>query len=388
MGELRPGTAIPLWVRLLPLGALIIATVFQVFSRDPLRAGIAMAVVPLLAAFVLGPFWTAIFSAIALVLIAAPLPIAEGFDAIDVMVVTVVFAAAVSVAWIRQRFEAGLVTMLSVSEAAQRAVLPELPERVGDLACAGLYHSAQRGARIGGDLFDLRRSPFGTRMILADVQGHGLDAVGTAAMLLSVFHEAILDEPELGGIAWRLERRILDDAAHGYVPELFASVLLAEFADDSDELRLLSCGHPSPLLLRSERVEEVDLKAAPVLGLRLTDQVRPGTATCVAFGAEDTLLAYSDGLVEARDADGAYYPLAEHLDGLVTPGSPRKLVEFVWDDASRFATRMDDDVSILAIKRVARSARDRAPQSSGEAAANASGGSGAIRTSPAPPVQP
>lgn len=359
MGELRPGTAIPLWVRLLPLGALGIATLFQVFSRDPLRAGIAMAVVPMLAAFVLGPFWTALISAIALILIAAPLPISVGFDAADVVVVAIVFAAAVGVSWIRQRFEAGLVTMISVSEAAQRAVLPEVPERVGDLACAGLYHSAQRGARIGGDLYDLRPSPFGTRMILADVQGHGLDAVGTASMLLSVFHEAILDETELSGVAWRLERRILDDAAHGYVPELFASVLLAEFAEDSDELRLLSCGHPPPLLLRAERVEEVDLKPAPVLGLRLTEPVRPGEATCVGFGAEDTLLAFSDGLVEARDVDGIYYPLAHHLDGLVAPASPRRLVEFVWDDVSRFASRMDDDVSILAIKRVARSARNR-----------------------------
>lgn len=361
LGGLRPGTAIPLWVRLLPLGALGIATVFQVFSRDPLRAGIAMTVVPLLAAFVLGPAWTALISAIALVLIAAPLPIAEGFDAADVVVVITVFVAAVGVSWLRRRFEAGLVTMLSVSEAAQRAVLPELPERVGDLACAGVYHSAQRGARIGGDLFDMRPSPFGTRMILGDVQGHGLDAVGTASMLLSVFHEAILDEEELGGIAWRLERRILGDAVHGYVPELFASVLLAEFADDSNELRLLSCGHPSPLLLRSERVEEVDLKPAPVLGLRLSAPVKPGESTTVAFGAEDTLLAYSDGLVEARDADGNYYPLADHLDGLVVPASPRRLVEFVWDDAARFASKMDDDVSILAIKRVARSARGEAP---------------------------
>ncbi|HEX2145886.1 MAG TPA: PP2C family protein-serine/threonine phosphatase [Glycomyces sp.] len=360
-GRLRPGTAIPLWVRLLPLGALALATLIQVLEDDPLHAGIAMAVVPLLSAFVLGPGWTAVISVVAMTLISAPLPFSERFDSADLLVLVVVFITAVSISWIRQRFEAGLVTMLSVSEAAQRAVLPELPERVGDLTCAGLYHSAQRGARIGGDLFDVRPSPFGTRMILGDVQGHGLDAVGTASMLLSVFHEAILDERELAGIAFRLERRILEDAAHGYVPELFASVLLAEFAEDSDELRLLSCGHPSPLLLRAERVEEVDLKPAPVLGLRLAEPVKPGEATAVVFGAEDTLLAYSDGLVEARDVEGNYYPLAHHLDGLVVPPSPRKLVEFVWEDAARFATRMDDDVSILAITRVPRSARIRRP---------------------------
>jgi len=361
MGELRPGTAIPTWVRLLPLLGLAVATVLQVFERDPLHAGIVMAVVPLLSAFVLGPVWTAVIAAVAMALIVAPVRISGRFDGADIIVVTVVFVTAVAISWLRQRFEASLVTMLSVSAAAQKAVLPDLPERVGDLACAGLYHSAQRGARIGGDLFDVRPSPFGTRLILGDVQGHGLDAVGTASMLLSVFHEAILDEAELGGIAWRLERRILDDALHGYVPELFASVLLAEFSEDCDEVRLLSCGHPSPLMLRGERVEEIDLKPSPVLGLRLSEPVRPGAATTVLFGADETLLAFSDGLVEARDEDGNYYPLAHHLDGLVAPRSPRSLIEFVWEDAVRFATRMDDDVSILAVTRVARSERAKPP---------------------------
>ncbi|MEU5153046.1 PP2C family protein-serine/threonine phosphatase [Glycomyces sp. NPDC021274] len=359
--RLQPGTAIPLWVRLLPLAALGAAAVFQLFTPDPLHAGIAMTLVPVLAAFVLGPLWTAVIALLALAVVAAPLPVPQLFDRDDLGMAAIVFATAIGISWVRRRYEAGLVTMLSVSQAAQETILPDLSKRVGDFACTGLYHSAQRGALIGGDLFDVRPSPFGTRLILGDVQGHGLGAVSTAAMLLSVFHEAILDEEELAGIAWRLERRILDDAAHGYVPELFASVLLAEFPADAEEVRLLSCGHPQPLILRTDRVEVLDLKPAPVLGLRLMEQTRPGAATCVAFGPDDTLLAYSDGLVEARDADGNFYPLAEHLNGLVTPASPGRLVEFVWEDAARFAERMDDDVSILAVKRVPKEAEGTPP---------------------------
>lgn len=351
-GELRPGTAIPRWVRLLPLGALFAVAALQLFRSDPLHVGIAMAVVPVLAAFVLGPGWTALTAAVGLAIAAAPLPDAYHFGGGDIIMVGIVFATAIGISWVRRRFEAGLVTMLSVSEAAQRAVLPELPDRVGDLACAGLYHSAQQGARIGGDFFDVRPSPFGTRMILGDVQGHGLEVVGTASMLLSVFHEAIYDEADLCGIAWRMERRLLEDGAHGYVPEVFASVLLVEFVEEADEVRLLSCGHPSPLLLRGESAAAIDLTPAPVLGLRLAEPVRPSGTAVVAFGEEDTLLAFSDGLVEARDADGEYYPLAQHLNGLVVPPSPRRLVEFVWADAERFAARMDDDVSILAVTRV------------------------------------
>ncbi|MQM25980.1 PP2C family protein-serine/threonine phosphatase [Glycomyces albidus] len=360
---LRPGPVLPLWVRLLPLGALFIAASVQLFGADRLKAGIALAVVPVLAAIVLGPVWTAVIAALALAVVVSPYPVAQRFDSGDTAVVGIVFLTAVGISWFRRRFEAGLVTVLSVSDTAQRAILPDLPERVDGLACAGFYHSAQQGASIGGDLYDLRPSPFGTRLILGDVQGHGLPVVGAAGMLLSVFQEAILDEEELGGIAWRLERRLVDDADHGHIPEVFASVLLAEFSEECDEVRLLSCGHPPPLLLRGEGVEEVDLKPAPVLGLRLSASSRSGKALALPFGVDETLLAFSDGLVEARDDEGNYYPLAEHLDGLVPP-SPRRLVEFVWEDATRWATRMDDDVSILAVTRVSGGAAGAVPRTS------------------------
>ncbi len=69
------------------------------------------------------------------------------------------------------------------------------------------------------------------------------------------------------------------------------------------------------------------------------------------------LLAYSDGLSEARDVDGRYYPLAKHLSGLVLPPSPGRLIDFVWDDLTRFAARLDDDVSLLAVTRARRGGR-------------------------------
>ncbi|THV40130.1 PP2C family protein-serine/threonine phosphatase [Glycomyces buryatensis] len=361
--RLIPGTRLPIWVRLLPILLLIGSELFQISSPDRVHAGIAVAIVPVLSAFVLGPVWTGVIAVLSLLLVAAPIPLTEQFDGDDIVAVGVVCVTSVGIAWLRQRFEARLVTMQSVSEVAQLAVLPDLPERVSDLDCAGLYHSAQRGARIGGDLFDVRPSPYGARMILGDVQGHGLPAVSTAAVLLSTFHEAILDESDLEGVAARLERRILIDAEQGYIPELFASVLLVEFTADSRQMRLLSCGHPAPLLLRGDRVEELDLKPGPVLGLRLQPRERHGSSS-MRFLREETLLAYSDGVIEARDKAGHFYPLADRLRGLVVPPSPRRLVEFVWEDVARFATRMDDDVSLLAIRR-AGSRTDSSPERNG-----------------------
>ncbi len=355
--DLKPGTTVPSWVRLLPAAALAATAAFQLTVPDPAVVGFTSAVVPLVAAFVAGPVWIASIAVVVMVLLATPVLQTDHFTTVDFFAIGVVWATGIGLAWARRRFQARMVTVASVAEAAQYAVLPTLPDRVGELACAGLYHSAQQDARIGGDLFDIRTSPFGTRMILGDVQGHGLPAVSTAAALLASFHEAILDEPDLEHIAARLERRILVDADQGYIPELFASVLLVEFCEDTEAMRLLSCGHPPPLILRPERVEEIGLDPRPVLGLRLEAHSDVPDAETVPFRSDEMLLAYSDGVSEARDANGRCYPLTEHLNGLVMPHSPAKLVDFVWSDLTRFAAKLDDDMSLLAVTRGDRGGR-------------------------------
>lgn len=348
---LRRSTAVPLWLQALPVALLVLTSLLQIYSRDPTIVGFPTAIVPLVAAFFLGPLGITAMAAVVggLMFTSAFRPADIHMD--DLIAYTVVWSFGIGFAWMRTRFQARLVTVESVAEAAQYAVLPSLPERVGGLTCAGFYHSAQSGARIGGDLFDVRASPFGIRMILGDVQGHGLPAVGTAGKLLACFHEAILDESDLAGIASRLERRIVVDTDEGYIPELFASVLLVEFRDDIGEMRLLSCGHPPPLVLRADRIEEVVLKPCPLLGLRLGSRARPPFVTTVPFRPEEILLAYSDGLSEARDPRGRYYPLSRRLDGLVLPPAPQRLIDFVWEDLTRFAARLDDDVSLLAVAR-------------------------------------
>ncbi|WP_051815612.1 PP2C family protein-serine/threonine phosphatase, partial [Glycomyces tenuis] len=257
---LQRGAIAPRWLRALPVAVLLLTVLFQVSSPDPAVVGFTTAVVPLVAAFVVGPIWITGMAVVVIGFLLTPFFRPAGLDARDLFAFGVVWSIGIAFAWVRTRFQARLVTVENVAQAAQYAVLPSLPDHVDGLSCAGLYRSAQRGARIGGDLFDIRASPFGVRMVLGDVQGHGLPAVSTAAAVLASFHEAILDEPDLERIAARLERRIVLDTDEGRTPELFASVLLVEFRDDVGEMRLLSCGHPPPLLLRADRVEEVDLK--------------------------------------------------------------------------------------------------------------------------------
>src|SRR5690606_33208717 len=131
---------------------------------------------------------------------------------------------------------------------------------------------------------DVRPSPFGTRLLLGDVQGHGLPTVSTAATLLACFHEAILDKPDLKRITTRLELRLLVDIDEVHIHKLYASALLIEFDKEDDAMRLLTCGHPAPLLLHADRAEEIALEPRPVLGLGIESTAVSVTAVPLKQG--------------------------------------------------------------------------------------------------------
>jgi hypothetical protein len=120
-----------------------------------------------------------------------------------------------------------------VAGAAQSVLLRPLPPRIDGLTVAAAQMSADRGATIGGDLYEAVATEHGVRVVMGDVRGHGLAAIGTAAAVLGSFREAVHDEPELAGVLRRLDRalaRHLMERAErdGTVAEEFVTVLLLE----------------------------------------------------------------------------------------------------------------------------------------------------------------
>ncbi|MER5519582.1 SpoIIE family protein phosphatase [Streptomyces sp. NPDC002763] len=73
-----------------------------------------------------------------------------------------------------------------------------------------------------------------------------------------------------------------------------------------------------------------------------------------AFGVGDTLLLYTDGLVEARDAAGGFYALAERIRAAGWFGqAPDELLESIRSDLSLHVRQhFTDDVAMVAIKRM------------------------------------
>ncbi|QNS03357.1 PP2C family protein-serine/threonine phosphatase [Streptomyces xanthii] len=258
-----------------------------------------------------------------------------------------VTAAGLVAAVLRERRDAELASVRSIAEVAQRVLLRPVPRVAGPLRVAVSYTSAVAQARIGGDLYEVVAAPGGTRVLIGDVQGKGLEAVETAALILAAFREAAHDDPDLDGLSRRL-RRAVDRELHG---EKFVTALLAEVTGEGREVTFLNFGHPAPMVVRADGrplFPEPPRFALPLgLGVHGGDEPEPFR---VAFEPGDQILLYTDGVSEARDAAGRFYPLDERTELLKAADPEAALEELRTDLVRHTAGPLHDDAAMLLLR--------------------------------------
>jgi serine phosphatase RsbU (regulator of sigma subunit) len=246
----------------------------------------------------------------------------------------------------RQRRERELADVRSVAEVAQRVLLRPVPRRAGELRAAVSYTSAAAEARIGGDLYEMVTSPAGVRLIVGDVQGKGLEAVETAAVVLGAFREAAHDEEDLRGVSGRLEKA-LNRSLSG---EQFVTAVLAEI-DPDRTMTILNYGHPAPLIMRADGTLEFaePPEAAPPLGIAILQPEGPQPYD-VAFARDDQVLFYTDGVIEARDPAGEFYPLADRASVLKAADPEAALDGLRQDLIAHVSAPLRDDAAMLLLR--------------------------------------
>ncbi|WP_353940426.1 PP2C family protein-serine/threonine phosphatase [Streptomyces sp. HUAS MG91] len=258
-----------------------------------------------------------------------------------------VTAAALGAVVMRERRDAELASVRSIAEVAQRVLLRPVPRVAGALRVAVSYTSAVAQARIGGDLYEVVVAPRGTRVIIGDVQGKGLEAVETAALVLGAFREAAHDEAELAGLGKRLERALEREL----LGERFVSALLVEVAAGEREATFLNFGHPAPLLARADGTTE--FPEPPQFALPLGLGVHGGDEPvpyAVPFAPGDQLLLYTDGVSEARDGDGTFYPLQDRVSFLKDTDPQAALERLRTDLVEHAAGPLHDDAAMLLLR--------------------------------------
>lgn len=267
-------------------------------------------------------------------------------------IVAVTLAAAYA-SHVRLQREEVLLQVRLVADAAQRVLLRPLPRRIDDIEIESLYLAAQEQARIGGDFYEAAGTQYGIRLLIGDVRGKGLSAVGAASSVISCFREAAHDEPDLTGIIHRLETSMARYSAAfpgQDLPERFATALLVEIPYGGGHVRLLNCGHPPPLLMHRGELLVVDpTSPSPPLNLAALIGDRYYIDT-ISFAPGDHLLLYTDGVSETRNRTGAFFPLP---DWMRQQGSeaPRQLLDRLHQDLLRYSGgRLEDDIAAVAVR--------------------------------------
>lgn len=183
---------------------------------------------------------------------------------------------------------------VSVAESLQRSVVPYEVPRFDGIELSALYLSAP-GSQIGGDWWDALELPDGRVAVVAgDVAGHGVKAAAAMVQARTALRAYLLEGHPLGHCLDRLDNlvvRLLD----GHT----ATVLVVAIDPQSGRTEVASAGHPPALLVSGGRTQVLDVAKRPLLGVGVVG----GLSAPLTLEPGDTLLLYSDGVVENRDAD-------------------------------------------------------------------------------------
>ncbi|EST26117.1 hypothetical protein N566_24225 [Streptomycetaceae bacterium MP113-05] len=364
MGRSRDTTARDLLWAVLPW-ILVFAVAVTEFSDDiggtpNLRAGSLLSPAPALAAIRGSPGQVRIVSlgALAVAVGTTFIGARNGFvyPATITGAVLVVSVASLLASSDRERGAARLTQVRRVAEAAQLALLPPMPRSAVGLRFEARYVAAESEARIGGDLYEAVIGPRHIRVIIGDVRGKGLPAVRTAAVVLGAFREAAHQESDISRVARRCSEavaRLEHEPGDPYAgtqdaSELFVTAVLVEI--DGPRLSVVNLGHPPPLLLDGRRVRFLGSEESlPPLGL-----AHLHSPDLPAFVREwepgERLLLYTDGIDEARDEAGRFFPLLP-VAGTLRDAPLEVLPDRLLAAVDRHAGRnLRDDAAVVAVE--------------------------------------
>lgn len=324
-------------------GALAVILLLDVWFTSGLVISGSYAIAAVLAAVLLPVRTTALIGCVAVALSASSGLWNDNFGTKEWAVRLALGAAlaviAVAAATVRVRREEALRRMTVIAETAQRAVLRAMPTAVDSVGFAARYVSATEEALIGGDLYEVVATPHGVRVIVGDVRGKGLDAVQMAATVLGEFRRAAYRHASLPAITDDLDAVVRSMAG----AEDFVTCLVAEFHTDHT-VTLVNCGHHPPLLVTADGGVQVAAPLEPVPPLGLGPRPAPWTSPWPE-GAR--MLFYTDGLVEARDAGGTFFPLAAHAVALAQGSLEEALENLIGVLLQHTGRDVRDDMALL-----------------------------------------
>lgn len=235
---------------------------------------------------------------------------------------------------------------MSLAAELRWAILPPLTFTSDLIEISGLLEPAYD---IAGDTFDYAISPDRAHLAILDAMGHGLEASQIANLAVGEYRRSRRAGDDLGTILRGIDEVVAREVGdHKFLTGQFAHVDLA-----SGVVVVTNAGHPRPLLFRSGvAAGELDCRPCPPLGLGLVTT----TTSEDVLASGDAILLYSDGVTEARDADGAEFGaerLAAAVERRLRAGErPAEVLRGVMHEVDRHTDGpAADDATVVLLRR-------------------------------------
>jgi sigma-B regulation protein RsbU (phosphoserine phosphatase) len=240
---------------------------------------------------------------------------------------------------------------LDVARNIQASFMPDAPPQEAGWEIATTWRAARQ---VGGDFFDfipLKDGRWG--LVIADVADKGIPAALFMAMCRSLLRAAAINRTSPSETLVRVNELLFSDTRS----DLFVTVFYAVWDPADGEIVYASGGHNPALLLRAEEkaVERIEELKAPGIALGVLPEVDIEERQVVLLPG-DVLLAYTDGVTEAMQADYTEWGLESLKETLqsAAPASASALAEQVLQTIDEFVgdAPQSDDLTLWLIRRV------------------------------------
>ncbi|HEY7015748.1 MAG TPA: PP2C family protein-serine/threonine phosphatase, partial [Streptosporangiaceae bacterium] len=193
---------------------------------------------------------------------------------------------------------------MSLPAGMQWDLLPPLSARTTGALIAGMLEPAYD---IAGDAFDYAVNGADLHFAIFDGLGHGIGSTLLTGLAVGAYRHARRDGAPVADMHAAIEA-----ALAGYYDDVsFATGIIARLATGSGRLEWSCAGHPRPLLLRGRKIV-AELSCDSSLPFGLGDSAPEPSIE--QLEPDDVVLLYTDGVTEARTADGEQFGLERLAD--------------------------------------------------------------------------
>jgi len=214
------------------------------------------------------------------------------------------------------------------------------------------YEPASNQADVGGDFYDAFDLTDGSiALVVGDVSGKGAEAAAHTAMAKYMLRAFAMRNPGPGSVLFHLNNAL----CKGLTEDRFATMFYGVYDPRMETLTFADGGHPEPLLYRG-RTQEVQVIQAEGSIVGAFENQRFAQAT-IDLEPGDVLVAYTDGLTEARNDAGELYGRERVEESLIRNSSlpAAQLTRALYGEARAFGTVTDDTIVFTLVLNEAKS---------------------------------